>query len=296
MFVISFLLCSINVSAYDFKIDGIYYNIVSVTDLTVEVTNGDTQYSGSVVIPETVTYKTRTLTVAGIGNDAFRKSGGLKEITIPGSVSYIGDHAFNGCTSLKNVCIEDADETLELGCNDLMRGRCLFHDCPLETLYLGRNLKYDISSFYAEDSAYSPFYKIPTLTTVIIGNKVTSIDERAFAGCSALSNVTIGSGVTSIGVLAFNGCCNLTSISIGSGIKSIGKWAFDECDKLESIYLMSGKPATISSDNFTNKQYIDVVLYVPSGTLATFQTADNWKNFWDIREFDPAGTKNNEAK
>ena len=72
------LLCSISVSAHDLEVDGIYYNITSAEDKTIEVTyRGSSyneyseEYSGSVTIPETVTYNDNTYSVTSIGDYAF---------------------------------------------------------------------------------------------------------------------------------------------------------------------------------------------------------------------------------
>ena len=66
------LTCCNAVWAYDIEVDGIYYNITSLTDLTAEVTKGDNGYSGDIIIPSTITYKSKTLTVTSIGDRAFR--------------------------------------------------------------------------------------------------------------------------------------------------------------------------------------------------------------------------------
>ena len=91
------LLCSVAASAYDLEVDGIYYNILSISDLTVEVTYGDKKYSGEVVIPSTVSYKSKTLTITSIGNKAFYNCSGLTNVTIPNSVTSIGDYTFRNC-------------------------------------------------------------------------------------------------------------------------------------------------------------------------------------------------------
>ena len=190
----------------------------------------------------------------------------------------------------------------------------LFYDCPLESLYLGRNIQYETRYDYK----YSPFRNNKTLKSVTIGNSVTSIGEYAFYDCRGLTSVTIGNSVTSIGNYAFLYCSGLTSITIpdsvtniGSGafcytgltsitipnsVTSIGYGAFSDCDSLASIRLLGETPPTVGSDNFTNKQYMNMIVYVPKGTLATYQAADTWKNFWDIREEGTTETPDEEVK
>ena len=96
------LLCAISASAEDFSVDGIYYNITNSKKLTVAVTyQGNSsssyhEYSGDVVIPETVTYASKTYAVTRIGSDAFYGCS-LTSVTIPNSVTSIGGYAFYYC-------------------------------------------------------------------------------------------------------------------------------------------------------------------------------------------------------
>ena len=77
---VAVLLCSVSASAYDFEVDGIYYNIISATDLTVEVTEGENKYTGKVIIPSNVVYKSKVLTITSIGDGAFDCCDGLNSI------------------------------------------------------------------------------------------------------------------------------------------------------------------------------------------------------------------------
>lgn len=81
----------VSMSAYDFEVDGIYYNLLS--DNEVEVTKGDNKYTGDVVIHEEVNgYK-----VVQIGEKAFYNCKGLTSVTIPNSVTSIGVMSFQNC-------------------------------------------------------------------------------------------------------------------------------------------------------------------------------------------------------
>ena len=107
------LLCSMSVSAHDFEVDGIYYNIT--TDNTVTVTyQGNSyyeysnEYSGEVKIPESVTYNGNTYSVTSIGNSAFRGCSSLTSVELPNSVTSIGAYAFAECSSLTSVEIPNS--------------------------------------------------------------------------------------------------------------------------------------------------------------------------------------------
>ena len=99
-----------SLSAHDFYVGGIYYNYLSETDNTVAVTfRGDkydsygNEYSGNVVIPESVTYNGTTYSVTSIGSSAFDDCTGVTSIEIPNSVKSIGYYAFNGCTGKLSI-------------------------------------------------------------------------------------------------------------------------------------------------------------------------------------------------
>ena len=94
------LSASTNIYAYDFKVDGIYYDIISSSEKTVAVTDGSSNYSGNVVIPDQVTYNNYTYSVTSIGGYAFYGCSGLTSVTIGNSVTSIGGYAFRYCSGL----------------------------------------------------------------------------------------------------------------------------------------------------------------------------------------------------
>lgn len=241
LITIAVLLCSTTMYAYDFEVDWIYYNITSATDFTVEVTSGDYCYSGDIIIPSTVSYNGEIYTVASIGEEAFFGCTDLTSIEIPNTIISIGNKAFNGCTTLKELYIEDGDTTLEFGYSaaDEFGLRALFHDCPLETLYIGRNLGYDATYPY---DVNSPFSNQDKLKTITISNRVTFIGESLFSSCSSLKTIEIPNSVTTIGNGAFSGCDSLTSIEIPSSVTSLQTHydypiygAFQRCSNLKTV-------------------------------------------------------------
>ena len=82
--------------AYDVKIDGIYYNLIS-KGKTAAVTSGEEKYSGEVVIPSSITVEGQEYPVTSIGERAFAWCSGLTSVTIPNSVTSIGQDAFYWC-------------------------------------------------------------------------------------------------------------------------------------------------------------------------------------------------------
>ena len=268
------LLCSMSVSAHDFEVDGIYYNITSEVDKTVEVTYSgnsssavDYEYSGSVTIPETVTYNANTYSVTTIGDDAFSQCSGLTCITIQNSVTSIGVRAFSGCSGLTSA---------EIGNGVTSIGSAAFWNCSGLTF-----VKIPKSVTIIKDLA---FWNCSGLTSVEIGNNVISIENNAFYYCSALVSVKIPNSVTSIGDGAFFECSSLTSVEIGNGVATIGDRAFYNCPNLNSITSLSQYPPTVTGPNNPFKDY-NATLYVPYSAKEAYAVAEGWNEFTNIVEF-----------
>ena len=201
-----FMLLPMMVSAYDFKADGIYYNITSEEDLTVEVTyqsKSGYSYQGEMIIPSIVTYNEKTYSVTSIGDSACYECRSLKSITIPKSVRSIGSSVFRACISLTSVYISDIAAWCNMKLSD-----------------------YQSTPFSRAEHLYIDGKKI---TKLIIPESVTSIGNYAFCGCKVLTSITIPESVTSIGNGAFRSCASLTSITIPESVTSIGDETFYSC-------------------------------------------------------------------
>lgn len=191
----------------------------------------------SIAIPSSVIH---------IGDNAFYGCSGLTSITIPNSVTDIGYDTFGSCTSIKNVNIEDGTNSLSLGYNQKYSNYTyyyygLFNDCPIDALYLGRDLTYDTDH-------PSPFENVKSLRSVTIPNNVTSIGKRAFEGCDNLHSLVIGTGVTKIG----NNAASSTKVI----------WLTNTPP--EGYKNVTGKVQYVSNNNFTGLTNVKVYPYLSS--------------------------------
>ena len=153
----------------------------------------------------------------------------LTSVTIPNSVTSIGEDAFSGCTGLKKVNYTGDVKSwvsISMESNPIVYSKNLYlNDVLLTDLVLPDGIT-TISDAFAHDTC---------LTSVTISNSITSIGKYAFQYCTGLTSVTIGNSVTSIGYRAFLDCKRLTSITIPNSVTSIGDWAFFRCYGLTSV-------------------------------------------------------------
>ena len=108
-------------------------------------------------------------------------------------------------------------------------------DKSITSAYLSATLSYQDITYTLTSIGNRAFWRCSALTSVTIPNSVTSIGEEAFDGCSSLTSVTIPNSVTSIGDQAFGECSRLTSVTIPNSVKEIGSWAFGGCKSLTSV-------------------------------------------------------------
>ena len=165
--------------------------------------------------------------VTDIGESAFSYCKGLNSVTIGNSITSIGDFAFSNCSGLTSVSIEDGTETLLFSSSGAAAYSNHFASCPIEKLYLGRNIRYSDS--------HSPFKGNQQLTSVTFGNSVTTIGDNAFYGCSGITTLNIPNSVTTIGSSAFRECKGLNSVTIGNDVTSIGDNAFYGCSGITTL-------------------------------------------------------------
>ena len=300
--------------AYDFKVGGIYYNILS-DEVSVAVTRGieiTNSYKGveNINIPSSATYMGNTYAVTEIESMAFYECTSLKSVTIPNSVKTIGMGAFQYCTSLTSVTIPNSVTTIG---NDNSYSSSLTSLITPSALYI-YGAFYGCTGltsvvFNAENcttmgyESYPVFAGCSNLVSLTIGESVNTIPECAFNGCSSITSVnfdaknctstgnsfngwtniktlTIGGKVQSIPDNAFEGCSSLRSIAVPHSVTHIGTKAFNGCSGLTEVTL--GKSVeTIMADAFAGNKVLNKVISLnttpPSCTDAVFNEVNKEK-------------------
>ena len=299
LFILMLAVLPAMASAYDAKIDDIYYNF-DQSKKTAEVTfmctyyeweNNQDAYSGAVNIPGSVKYNGVQYSVSSIGEYAFEKCSSLTSITIPNSVTSIGDHAFANCTSLTSVTISSSVTSIGgytfYGCTSLTSitipnsvtsiGASAFSGCS------------GLTSVTIPNSVTSmgngAFFGCSGLTSITIPNSVTSIGDDTFCNCKSLTSVTIPNSVESIGEYAFQSC-PFTTIAIPSSVKSIDKYAFAWCSNLTTVISFILNPFVIDTYVFYAIPYSTATLYVPKGTKDKYKATSAWNQFQKIEEIE----------
>lgn len=162
----------------------------------------------------------KTVLITGgtrISSYAFWECSGLTKITLPESITSIGDDAFRGCSGIKNITIPNKVEHI---------GYEAFYECVgLESILIPDSVT-SIGDCAFDSSG---------LKQVTIGSGLKNIGRSTFSSCSSLTNVTLSNGLTGIGNRAFYWCTNLTNISISDSVSTIDRDAFAYCSSLTNI-------------------------------------------------------------
>ena len=209
----------------------------------------------------------------------------IHSVTIPESVTSIGQSAFEACFSLDSLIIKDAATSI---------GASAFDGCShLTTLSLGKNIT-TIGDYAFQRCSY--------LTNVTIPQSVTSIGRQAFY-LTDLNTLTIKGPIKSMGYAAFAGCTNLTSLSLYDGIQTIGEGAFINSTSLEAVTIPQsvtsiGASAFVNCSNLSTITIPEKVTTIESNTfngcshLESIMLPAGLTSFQDSLEDCPAGNPN----
>ena len=163
----------------------------------IELKCRTTSKTGAVTIPSTIEGKTVISLKGSYNAGAFQNCAGITSVTIPNTITLIGEYAFEKCTGLKSITLPDSVTKIESRA---------FSSCS-------------------------------GMTSVALSNNLTSIDGWAFYGCSGLKSLTLPNSVTTIGEGAFKDCSGLKSLTFSENITKITDRSFEGCRGLTSVIL-----------------------------------------------------------
>lgn len=298
---------------YDFEAGGIYYNILSDTDLTLEVTKGEGYTASSIEIPaqvehegktytvtrvgeegmsycmETLTRVTLPETITSIGDAAFAWNKLLTQINIPSSVTTIGKDAFFYCSLLESLDLPEGLTTIGenafMGCGSISEIIIPSTVTSIGNAAFGAMISLTYASLPATttDLPMGIFSGCTTLSTAIIPAKATRIAKQSFSGCKNIVEADIPEGVTEIDTMAFYNNLALTSITIPANVTSIAKDAFSNCPALTDVYLESTTPPDFSKSFKESTVGKWVTVHIPAGTYEVYSKT-KWALFCTLTE------------
>jgi carbon monoxide dehydrogenase subunit G len=305
LLIVCFIYSSV-IYAYDFQVDGLYYNKLSANQVEVTYKSfKDGSYSGILNIPSNVSYNGVLYIVTSIGDYAFYDCHNLSgSLTIPNSVISIGDYAFGNCTGLTgNLIISNSVKSIGdyafYWCYRLKGsliipnsvtsiGEYAFDGCS------GLTGSLTISNSVTEISR-SAFSRCSGLTgTLTIPNSVTIIHPNAFDGCKSFSgSLTIPKSVVKIGTSSFSKCSGINgSLTIPNSVIEINYAAFYQCNCISRVISEITNPFRIDDYVFMGISSY-AILQVPKGTKSMYQIYSGWtKHFKEIIESDSTSSSN----
>ncbi len=209
--------------------------------------------------------------VTEIGDEALKDCTLLQDITIPASVTKIGESAFQG-SGLYSITLNEG--LRQIGLN-------AFNGCSsLQTV----NVPSSVTGIGA-----GAFSTCGALQTATIQAQITRLLNQTFQHCSSLTSVSLPSTLTEINYLAFFNCTSLPSIAIPENVNIIGSAAFRNCTSLKDVYFQGATPPDVDlegqGDLFRNENgdgvidHSTITLHVPFGATEAYRNHTYWSTF-----------------
>ncbi|OJV33688.1 MAG: hypothetical protein BGO29_02230 [Bacteroidales bacterium 36-12] len=227
LFALSLFVFSGQIKAYDFVVNGMSFNVLSISNLTASLASIDNSVARDFIVPSTVEYAGKTLSVTTIDTRCFTPRT-LSSITIPNTISTIYEAAFTDLI-VDSIIFQEGTELLTIGGGYISCFVGQFDDGHVGKVFIGRDINY--TNQYS-----SSLFGTTYLKSVEFGANVTSICKRAFSNASNLEYVILPKNLESIGDLAFSGCAILKSINLPQSVTHIGGGAFYGTG-LDSLYI-----------------------------------------------------------
>ena len=261
-------------------------NYVVKDDGTLEVT-GIEDGTTIVDILSDVYIDGKAYQVTSIGERAFEGRHDIEYLSIPWSVTSIGEYAFIDCGS-SNMAVNIADP--ESWCQMKLGNE---HSSPLSSA--GKMLVHDIeaTSISIQETVKSigafTFYQCSCIQSLYIPGSVTSIGSSAFEDCDYLTSLTLSDGLQKIGGSTFQGCTRLQTLTIPSTVKSIKLNAFADCKGITDVYCYADIVPETDDIAFHGTPTEKSTLHVPANAIEAYRTTWPWSDFKEIVALDADG-------
>ncbi len=242
--------------------------------------------------------------VIAIGKAAFKNGSSIRNLTLPASLTKIGEKAFDGCTNLAVMVSKIVNDSVIYNNVVSMPKASLYVPEGTFDIYTkaGWNFAYIYEGDRLEATVDGLHYVCATgdktallvrselkaenaknITipgTISVGDdkfRVIAVNDTVFKGNADIERLTISEGIEKIGANAFQGCANLKKIELPASLTTIGERAFDGCKLATYICTKATTPIDIKENVFSS--YNSASLFVPEGTLDSYKEATGWKKF-----------------
>lgn len=197
-----------------------FQKCTALTDVTFE--DDRTELPDTLLQGSGVRQLTVPQTVTKIGYSAFADCTQLTAITLPAGLRELGNEAFKGCTALTGVALPDSLTALGYG---------VFRDCSALT---AAEFPAGIAPV-SWSSGSSMLRNCTSLRSVKLPKTVSSLGNYFFAGCTALERIVLPDSVTEIGSNLFNGCTSLADVTLSTNLQAIPENTFYGCVSLQKL-------------------------------------------------------------
>lgn len=265
---------------------------------TVDFSNTALTEMGYACFEESIGLQTVILpdTFEKFGDQVFSECSSLVSINIPEKVKILPEYLFNYCNSLTTVTYEsnsimyiekeafyDCESLTKIELSNSLRsiGSSAFSGCKSVT----NPIVIPSSSVSLSIGAFSLCDSIPSFT---FANGTTTIPENILFLAKSIDTLILPEGVKTINESAFNQIRSLKNVVLPSTITTIKNNAFQSCDNLNAVSIFATTPPVLSGSETEGVFYMcdieEDTLYVPIGSKALYEVAEQWKDFGFIVE------------
>ena len=266
-------------AGYDFEVDGIYYRIISLSEMTCAVVDSgendtkswdefvqpeEVDYSGDIIIPDEVSFKGRMLKVTRIAQGAFFACWDITSLEIGANVREIGKYATGVC-SIEKVTIKQGKQPISVDTYGLTG----------VDIFVGRNMVYkELYASFGYIEFDDSVREIPACPSSFPSYHYSYRNEYYYTEHWDDTQVQLGISWEKMDDP------EVWTLIIGGGAVSVGDLSklttIDDCDiRVQAV----NPPKAVA---FSNKAYVNSVLYVPDESVEKYRNAPVWKNFWEI--------------